>query len=77
MIIYLTNSDEEAFVEFVKDHEKLYRPVNTLRTRPGRNTFEGVQDLVRIPTDSIQKADPFQVWPGYEGNDSEAELNSG
>ena len=34
MNIYSTDSDEEAIVDFVKDHEELY---DTLRTRPGRN----------------------------------------
>ena len=38
--IYLTDSEEEAIVNFGKDHEELYaRPTNTLLTRPGRNAF--------------------------------------
>ena len=35
--IYLTDSDEEAIVDFVKDREEHYdRPMSTLGTRPGR-----------------------------------------
>ena len=35
--IYLTDSHEEAVVDFVKDHEDLYdKAMNTLRTRPGK-----------------------------------------
>ena len=38
--IYLPDSDEEAIVNFGKDHEELYvKPTNTLLTRPGRNAF--------------------------------------
>ena len=36
MNIYLTDSDEEATVDFVKDYEE---PTSTLRTRPSRNAF--------------------------------------
>ena len=35
--IYLTDSDEEVIVNFVKDHAELYDKTNTLRTRPRRN----------------------------------------
>ena len=55
--IYLTDSDEEAIVDFVKNHGELTTPTSTLRTRQGRNTCligsptvaSCVQDLVRMP----------------------------
>ena len=38
--IYLTDSDEEAIVDFVKDHEELYNKTNEhFKIRPGTNTF--------------------------------------
>ena len=37
---YLTDSDEEAIVDFVEDHEALYDKTNEhFRTRSGRNSF--------------------------------------
>ena len=55
---------------------------STLRTRPGKNTCmtgslqavcQSVQDLVRIPKESLWKTHPVQVWPGSQGNNREAE----
>ena len=40
--IYQTDSDKEAIVNFVKDHEDLYG----LQTRPGRNVFESSSPTV-------------------------------
>ena len=38
--IYLTDSDEKAIVDFVKDHKSyMTRRMNISRTRPGRNAF--------------------------------------
>ena len=36
-----------------------------------------VQDLVRFPKDSLWKTHPVQIWPGFQGNDRDAELDSG
>ena len=37
MKIYLSDSDEEAIVDFVKDHKEIYdKTMRTLRTMPGR-----------------------------------------
>ena len=62
--IYSTDSNEEAIVDFMKDHKELYdRLKNTLKTRPGRNVCgrglstvcQSMQDLVQISKDSLQK----------------------
>ena len=37
---------------------------------------EGVQDVVRIPKDSLWKTHPVKVWSGSQGNATEAELDS-
>ena len=60
------------------------RPTSPLKTRPGRNACgsgspaaaSNVSVKVRIPKDLLRKAHPVQVWPGSQGNDREAELDS-
>ena len=74
--IYLTDSDKEAIVDFIKDHESSRtRPTNTLRTRPGRNAcMRGLPTatscLARCarlglnPKEPTMETDPVQVWLG-------------
>ena len=44
--IYLTDSDEEAIMDFVKDHEELYNKTNVQFNYKARKECQGVQDLV-------------------------------
>ena len=81
--IYLTDSDKEVIVYFVKDHE-LYGKINKNFKDKARkdckqpqSVNEGLKDLVQIPKDSLWKTNPVQVWPDSQGNDREAELDSG
>ena len=69
--IYLTDSDEEAIVDFVKDHEQLYNKTNDhfkdkawkeVRGSPtATSCLSGVQDLVQIPKDWLRQTHAFQV----------------
>ena len=77
--IYLIDSDEEAIVDFVKDHKELYKInehfkdkarkecLGEVRQKP-QAVHQSMQDLVRIPKDSLQKTQLVQVWLGSQGN---------
>ena len=58
--IYLTDSDEEAIVDFVKDHEELYEKNKDKDMRVTdicqqlQAICKSVQDLVHIPKDSLK-----------------------
>ena len=51
-------------------------PVGKVSQQP-QAVCESVLDLVGIPKDSLWKSHPVQVWPGSQGNNREAELDSG
>ena len=51
-------------------------PVGEVCQQP-QAVCKSVQELVLIPKDWLQKTQPVQVWPGSQGNDREAELDSG
>ena len=85
--VYLMNSDEEAIVDFVKDHKELYKTDEgtTLSTRQERNvswrplptvsSCQTVQDLVLIPKDLLWQTHTIQVWSNSKRNNRKVKLD--
>ena len=82
MNTYLTDSDEDVIVNFVKDHKAFYDEANEhfkdkarkeclLERFASRHKFS-----VKVCKDLVWKTHPIQVWPCSQGNDKEAELAS-
>ena len=70
--IYLMDSDEEAVVDFVKDHEELFDKTNEYFKDDRKECLgevlqqpqavcQGVQDLVQIRKDSLRQAQTVQA----------------
>ena len=72
---YLTYSDEEAIVDFVKDHEEPYNKTNEHFKYKARK--ECLRARFTTSNKLIWKTQPVQVLPGSQGNDREIELDSG
>ena len=75
-------------MDFVNIHEELYNKTTEHFKDKARKkclweagsrklSSESVQDFVQIPKNSLLKIQPVQVWPGPQGNERGAELNSG
>ena len=64
--IYLMDLDEEAIVDFVKDHNELYDNTNEhFKDKASHKLFrQGVQDMVCVAKDMLQQAHALKVWAG-------------
>ena len=77
--IYLTDLDEEAIVNFVKEKKEVYDKINKhFKSRPGRNAcWRGLSTSVSCLSRCARLAGvQVQVWPGSKRKDREAELDS-
>ena len=75
-------ANEEAIVDFVKDHELYDKTHMKFKDTARRDClFERFSSscrlTVQIPKDSLWKMNPVQIWPGSKGNDREVDLDSG
>ena len=79
--IYLTDSNEEAMVEFVKDHKELYNKTSEYFKDKVRSSSPRVASCLprcaKLAKGMLWEAETVEVWTGPKGDERMLDLDTG